>query len=1161
MKRSKSSVRTLKQLFLAVPASALMLGASQAQTTVGLNFQAWYYSSGTTPQMVGYGAGYQTTGFPVTATAFGVAPENWFNPDPLDANFVSISTNIQFDVTLIADVEAPAAWQSGIGELVQGFSHTDPERVAPGNNEVTWGYLSDGSTVGGVLGESPSVTVSGLSTKFPHGYVVQTIAAVNGVTTFDGVDITDGTNDSSVAYSSYYVVNPASDGFDVGGTVGISAPSGVFTSDTISINCQPQITTSDRSTLAGFIITDQPVVSQDPASSSVALGSSFTLNAIVAGVTPLSYQWRSNGVAIPGATSPGYTNDSAALSDSGNYDLVVTNLYGSATSAEAAVAVLFPYPAQSVTWDADPTSAGAQDGDGTWNFSPAQWLAGSTDETWWTNDAAEFGVGGVGPYTVTLAADMIATSVTFNSGNYTITNTGTLSLTLQGSNTITANAAGTISAPLSTGTNTFTKAGAGMLTIAAGGLACGQTFVSAGALEVLAKSGDSPYVITNGATLMIGYTTGGGYANTGMSIYGDGTSAITGLYLAGGTTYNVAGSPTLLGAPTTIRQYGSGPAAIGNFDINGTGLLCTSAASGSIIDSNIQIVSYGYGMSAEVDAGANKATGDLIVNGPLNIKTSVNGPYGFVKRGTGSLLLNGVAMPTNCGLEIMGGSVICGTDQCIGTNASLEVDAGTSLYFNGTSQAVLNVLTHTGNPGMNGTVIMSINKGGTPSSTVLTEIDGNTLTVGGTLIVTNIGGPLVLGDTFTLFSSSGGYGGGFANLSLPTLSDGLGWQDNTAVDGTIQVIKGSIPPSLVDDLPGITNYAFVGGADSYAITAAGDPTLHYQWLLNGTTPVGSNSPTLTLTSLTVADTGYYSVIVTNDYGSVVSQSNYLSVVPASGYDALVVASGPVAYWPLNETSGTTACDYWGGYDATYTNGYVLDQATNSVTGAAAVQFDGASGYALTPYFAALNPTVFSAEAWVNPDNVPASEFCVMSCGEFASPRSGWLIYQFPTNWNFRTYYGVSTTTAVDLVGVTTPAIGSWTHLAVTWDGSTASLYVNGVLEGTQVSTTTPKYLPGASGGFSVGARADGSFFYGGNVSDAALYNHVLTAQEISAHAHNQGSLSIAPTGTNVVLTWPGTGVVQASSSLTGTFTNIPGANTSPWTNSASGETMFFRLKF
>jgi hypothetical protein len=459
---------------------------------------------------------------------------------------------------------------------------------------------------------------------------------------------------------------------------------------------------------------------------------------------------------------------------------------------------------------------------------------------------------------------------------------------------------------------------------------------------------------------------------------------------------------------------------------------------------------------------------------------------------------------------------------------------------------------------------MSINKGGTPSSTVLTELDGNTINMGGNLIVSNTGGSLVLGDKFTLFSSSGGFGGGFANLSLPTLSDGLGWQDNTAVDGTIQVIKGSIPPSIVNDLPGITNYAFVGGANSYAITAAGDPTLQYHWLLNGITPVGSNSPTLALTSLTVANSGYYSVTVTNDYGSVSSQSNYLSVVTPSGYDTLVLASGPLAYWPLNETTGTTAFDYWGGYDANYVNGYVLDQATNSVTGEAAVQFDGGTGYALTPYSPALNPAVFSAEAWVNPDNVPSSEFCVLSCGQFASPRSGWLIYQFPTNWNFRTYFGVSTTAAVNLNGVTTPVLGSWTHLAVTWDGTTASLYVNGLLEGTQVSTTTPNYLPGTGGGFCVGARADASFFYGGNVSDAALYNRVLTAQEISAHAHNQAqeSLSIASSGTNVVLTWlGGTGVVQASSTLNGTFTNVPGATTSPWTNNPSSETMFFRLKF
>jgi hypothetical protein len=154
-----------------------------------------------------------------------------------------------------------------------------------------------------------------------------------------------------------------------------------------------------------------------------------------------------------------------------------------------------------------------------------------------------------------------------------------------------------------------------------------------------------------------------------------------------------------------------------------------------------------------------------------------------------------------------------------------------------------------------------------------------------------------------------------------------------------------------------------------------------------------------------------------------------------------------------------------------------------------------------------------------------------------------LFTSFPTYWNLRTYYGNGTATAVDLLGVTVPVLGSWTHLAVTWDGTTASLYVNGTLEGTQVPTTTPNYVPGASGGFCVGARADASFFWGGNVSDAVLYNRVLTAQEISAHAHNQPLLTIAPAGTNVVLTWTGgAGTVQASPTLTGTYTNIPWDN-------------------
>ena len=308
-----------------------MLGAAQAGTTVGLNFQAWYYDSGTTPQTVGYGKGYQTTGFPVTAKAFGLAVANWFNTDPLDCQS-PISTSVGFGGTLSAQLTAPNAWQSGIGELVAGWN---PEMVTPGNDEVTWGYLDDGNTTG----ESPSVTVSGLAAKFPSGYVVQTIAANSGVKTYDGVDFTDGVTTNTVAYSTYYVVNPQSDSSTTGGTVGLSAPSGTFTSDTINIYCHPK-TAPNRSTLAGFIITDQPVVSQDPTNTTVNQGSALSLSAGVIGIGPLSYQWRTNGTPVLGATNAIYTVPSVTAADTGSYDLVVTNLYGATTSGAATVTVV-----------------------------------------------------------------------------------------------------------------------------------------------------------------------------------------------------------------------------------------------------------------------------------------------------------------------------------------------------------------------------------------------------------------------------------------------------------------------------------------------------------------------------------------------------------------------------------------------------------------------------------------------------------------------------------------------------------------------------------------------------------------------------------------------------------------------------------------------------
>lgn len=349
MKRSLFT-RQLKQTVLAVPACALMLGAAQAGTTVGLNFQTWYYDSGANPQTIGFGPGYQTTGFPVTGKAFGVDVVNWWNTDPLPAQASIDSSATLFGSTgsltggsntfagaLTLTITAPNAWQSGIGEQNDGFNGSPalPETVAPGNNEVTWGYLDDGNATG----KAPSAMVSGLAAKFPNGYVIQTIAANSGVKTFNNVNFTDGaTFTNAVAYSTYQVTSPDPTADTLVGTVGLSASSGVLTSDTIQINPQPK-TSGNRSVLCGFIITDQPVVSKDPTNATVNQGATLQLQATVIGVGPVTYQWQHAGANVPGATNVPYSKIATA-DDAGSWVLIASNLNGTATSGAATVTII-----------------------------------------------------------------------------------------------------------------------------------------------------------------------------------------------------------------------------------------------------------------------------------------------------------------------------------------------------------------------------------------------------------------------------------------------------------------------------------------------------------------------------------------------------------------------------------------------------------------------------------------------------------------------------------------------------------------------------------------------------------------------------------------------------------------------------------------------------
>ena len=76
-----------------------------------------------------------------------------------------------------------------------------------------------------------------------------------------------------------------------------------------------------------------PTVSILPATTNIALGGKVTLTAAAGGTAPLSYRWFDNATNfIAGATNSALTITNPSLSAAGNYTVVVTNLYGSATN-------------------------------------------------------------------------------------------------------------------------------------------------------------------------------------------------------------------------------------------------------------------------------------------------------------------------------------------------------------------------------------------------------------------------------------------------------------------------------------------------------------------------------------------------------------------------------------------------------------------------------------------------------------------------------------------------------------------------------------------------------------------------------------------------------------------------------------------------------------
>ena len=275
----------------------------------------------------------------------------------------------------------------------------------------------------------------------------------------------------------------------------------------------------------------------------------------------------------------------------------------------------------------------------------------------------------------------------------------------------------------------------------------------------------------------------------------------------------------------SLGPAGSSTPIVGIINVNGSGLLT--------VNSNLVL-----GRTTVNSIAANRTVGVLNINGGTVRAASIS---------VGAVSTNAVIAMTNATLVVSNsiGAAGFGVNRFNITNSLLQfsVSGATNCY-------VTNLVT-----------------GGAT----------NFITIGSAAILPSYP------TQVTLVKYVGSIGGAGFNFGLnPLPPTAIGYLSNNTANASVDLVLTTDPRPLITAQP-VGTAVDPGTTVNFTVTAAGAPTLTYQWLKDGTniTDVGSFTGTttsnLTVTSAQTTENGNYSVIVANDYGSVTSSPAILFV--------------------------------------------------------------------------------------------------------------------------------------------------------------------------------------------------------------------------------------------------------------------------------------------
>jgi hypothetical protein len=205
------------------------------------------------------------------------------------------------------------------------------------------------------------------------------------------------------------------------------------------------------------------------------------------------------------------------------------------------------------------------------------------------------------------------------------------------------------------------------------------------------------------------------------------------------------------------------------------------------------------------------------------------------------------------------------------------------------------------------------------------------------------------------------------------------------------------------------------------------------------------------------------------------------------------AAGLQSWWKLDETSGSTAVDSGAHARSGVLNGTTFAAGTTPAKLATGLNLDGVSTYVSVPNHSTLQlRNALSVSGWIylNSFGAGSDVDTVLRKGDAAPAAYQLCIMDGKVTLHLNEIDG----TALGTFGSTTLTPGKWHHVAATWDGTTAYVYLDGYAD--SAGRAVSGMLPMDTRSLFIGGRIDGTDLVSGKIDDVRLYNYALTAAEI-----------------------------------------------------------------